>query len=111
MKTDPIGLLSSLLRHSGHEVVAHQFASTEALIPFIDAGWLVPAGVPDVVPCEACDDVHMADVVDLGDKPRGICRRTGDTFAVSSTSAMHRVDGDAVVRSLAQALRLDGDTR
>lgn len=109
--TDSMGLLASVLRYAGQKVVAQQFAAAHVLTPLIDAGWLAPAGVPDALLCEVCDDAHTVDVVHFGDKPRGLCRRTADTFSVCQTYFQHHVDGGAFARSLAQALQLNGDTR
>jgi len=110
MTIDSIGLLASLLRYAGRKVAAHQFAAADELAPLIKAGWLVPAGVPETLLCEVCDDPHTVDVVHFHDKPRGVCRRTADTFPISRLSSLHRVDGAAFARSLARALHLDGDT-
>lgn len=77
----------------------------------IDAGWLAPAGVPDALLCEICDDVHSVDVVYFDDIPRGMCRRTAETFAICKARFLHRVDGTAFTVSLARALHLDGDTK
>ena len=111
MTTDSIGLLASLLRHAGQKVVARQFAAAHALAPLINAGWLAPASVPDVLLCEVCDDAHTVDVVHFDDTPRGLCRRTANTFPVCRTCSLHHVDGAAFARSLARALQLDGDTK
>jgi len=111
MTTEPLALLEALLRHIGHDVVAHQFASADRLSPMMKAGWLVPRGLPYTTVCVVCDDTHMAEVICVNEETRGVCRRTGETFPLSPTCSLYGVDGDAFARSLAAALQLKGDTR
>jgi hypothetical protein len=109
--TDPTWLLCSLLGCAGHEVAAHQFAPAEDLVPFINAGWLLPVAGPAAVLCEVCDVAHSVEVVNLDGRPPAICMRTGEAFEVAQTAQRYRVEGLAVARSLALALQLDGEAR
>ena len=109
--TDPTSLLCSLLSYADHEVAAHQFAPAEDLVPFVDAGWLLPVARPATILCEVCDAAHFVEVVDLDEGPRAVCMRSGEAFEVPETSQYFRVEGSAVARSLALALQLEGEAR
>jgi hypothetical protein len=71
----------------------------------------VPAEFREAVPCEVCDEPHIADVERIDSEIRGICRRTGETFQISDHGMLHRVDGEAFARSLSSALLLDDEAR
>ena len=108
---DLIGNWCAMFAYSGLKIAAHQFAAASQFAPFLKAGWLATAGSPNALFCEACDEPQLADLEQIDTEVRGICWRTGDTFPISNHGCLHRVDGDAFARSLALALRLNGDAR
>ena len=108
---DPIWSWSSLYAHTGCQITAHQFASTDRLADFVKAGWLVPVGDSEAVPCEVCDEPHLANVELIDQEVKGVCGRIGEAFSVTRCRSLHLVDGDAFALSPARALELDGPTR
>lgn len=110
-KTDPLSLLASYLGYAGHDIAAHQFAPAKDLDLFVRNNWLVPAGYPAALPCEACDEPHSVEVVSKNCPPYGLCLRTGETFPIMDDGKIYRIDAVAVAGSLASSLNLDGTVR
>lgn len=108
---DPTALVCSLLAYAGLDIAAHQLATAEELVPFIDAGWLFPVDRPAAVPCQVCDITHSVNVTDLDGRPQAICIHTSESFEVTQTDQFYRVEALAVARALASALQLEGNVR
>ena len=71
----------------------------------------MPVSLLATIQCEVCDEPHWADVELIEKELKGVCRRSGEAFAISGLSSPYRVDGDAFSASLAQTLDLEGSPR
>mgnify|MGYP001266271731 CR=1 FL=1 len=109
--TDPIALWCSLFAYAGRQISADQFGPVARLSNFVEAGWLVPVAHTATVLCEVCEEPHWADVEVIDQNMKGICRRSGEAFAISRSTSLYHVDGDKFSLALARALDTDGRPR